>query len=306
MSTVIDLMEATVRLEQPLGDGQSTVGTGFIISATTPGGAPRVVLITADHVLSRMPQDKAKVGFRILQADGAWRYAPASVRIRDAEGDPLWTKHPTQDVAAIELPQGIANAAIPARELPGERALETLKVEPGEEMMVLGYPRGYSANPAGFPILRSGRVASYPLWPADRYPTYLLDFSVFAGNSGGPVYMVRGGSRAPGGAVITGLLTQQIKVRGDRLEIGNVVQADYITETISLLNGEPALVTRSDGSLPVSDPSPASAGAEPTAVERLKQAWRALWEDIHILGRRAWIVVRDAVADLLSSEARRT
>ncbi len=46
------------------------------------------------------------------------------------------------------------------------------------------------ANDAGFPILRSGKIASYPLLPTGQTKTFLLDFMVFKGNSGGPVYMV--------------------------------------------------------------------------------------------------------------------
>ena len=52
-----------------------------------------------------------------------------------------------------------------------------------------------SADAAGFPILRSGRVASYPLAPASVFPTFLMDFSVFPGNSGGAVFMAQGARR---------------------------------------------------------------------------------------------------------------
>lgn len=40
MSDIVGLIEATVRLEQPLGAGQSTVGTGFV-SSTNDLTAPR-------------------------------------------------------------------------------------------------------------------------------------------------------------------------------------------------------------------------------------------------------------------------
>lgn len=310
MSEVVDLIQATVRLEQPLPNGQATVGTGFVVTSTDEDGAPRAVLITADHVLARMPGDKAKVGFRVVGGDGAWRYAPVSVRIRDAAGDPLWTRHPLQDVAAIELPPGVAPVALPAADLAGNRALEALRIEPGDEMMVLGYPHGYSANAAGFPILRSGRVASYPLSPASRYPTYLLDFSVYAGNSGGPVYVVR---RGAGGAAanvsritVTGLLTQQVKLDEDRLAIGNVTQADYIVETLSLMvGGGPAEVAVADGRLPVSDPVPAVGGPPPSTMDRLREAWRDVVTDLGVLAHRAWIVARQTVIDWFTPDARR-
>src|SRR5205807_4449283 len=54
----------------------------------------------------------------------------------------------------------------------------------------LGYPLGTESSDAGFAVLRSGRLASYPLLPTARTKTFLLDFMVFKGNSGGPVYMV--------------------------------------------------------------------------------------------------------------------
>ena len=307
MSTAIDLIHATVRLEQPLPSGLSTVGTGFVVTAAAEDGTPRTVLITADHVLAAMPGDKAKVGFRVADAGGEWRYMPVSVRIRDAEGDPLWTKHPLQDVAAIELPSGVARAALPAADLAGNRALASLEIEPGDEMMVLGYPHGFSANAAGFPILRSGRVASYPLAPASRYPTFLLDFSVFSGNSGGPVYLVRSNLPSPTRRVIvTGLLTQQIKLKRDRLEIGNVTQADYIVETLSLLDGAgPTEVAATQGTLPASDPVPAASGPERSGLERLQEAWDDTVADLEVLLRRAWIVVKQGVLEWFTPDARR-
>src|SRR4030095_9983299 len=95
------------------------------------------------------------------------------------------------------------------------------RVGAGDEMMALGFPRGLAANQAGFPILRSGRVASYPVAPAKIFPTFLLDFSVFPGNSGGPVSMSeqahrRSGADGPAAPqdveFIAGLLTQQVEL----------------------------------------------------------------------------------------------
>lgn len=58
----VDLIKATVQLEQPLGDGSRTVGTGFLISDPTPDGKPRTILITAAHVFEKMPSMSAKIG----------------------------------------------------------------------------------------------------------------------------------------------------------------------------------------------------------------------------------------------------
>jgi len=257
MDLAVELIQATVQLEQPLGDGTRTVGTGFLISAPGADGKPRTVLVTANHVLSKMPGATARIGYRISNADGSWSYSPQPLKIREGDKE-LWTHHPDRDVAAlvIKAPPEFAKAALPVNYLAADDTFAQYKVNAGDEMMALGFPRGLSANAAGFPILRSGRVASYPLAPANVYPTFLLDFSVFPGNSGGPVFISRG-SRTEGvtqvanGAAgagdgegfIAGLLTQQVELNNERLEIGIVTHAKYIRETIALLNNPLAQAT---------------------------------------------------------------
>jgi S1-C subfamily serine protease len=250
MDLAVELIQATVQLEQPLGDGTRTVGTGFLISAPTPDGKPRTVLVTANHVFEKMPGATARIGYRFANADGSWSYSPANVKIRDGDGHELWTHHPNRDVAviAIKAPPEFAKAALPQNYLAADDTFTKYEINAGDEMMALGFPRGLSANSAGFPILRSGRVASYPLAPAKAFPTFLLDFSVFPGNSGGPVFVSMGskpagvskasdatGGEAAGEGFIAGLLTQQVELNNERLEIGIVTHAKYIRETIALL-----------------------------------------------------------------------
>ncbi|HEY7851921.1 MAG TPA: serine protease, partial [Caulobacteraceae bacterium] len=65
----VDLMSATVQLEQPLGNGTRTVATGFLVSDPTPSGVPRVVLVTANHVFAGMAADQATIGYRVQGPD---------------------------------------------------------------------------------------------------------------------------------------------------------------------------------------------------------------------------------------------
>ncbi len=266
----VDLIKATVQLEQPLGDGSRTVGTGFLVSDPTPDGKPRTILITAAHVFEKMPSMSARIGYRIQGSEGVWRYDPEALTIRDGD-HPLWTKHPTRDVAAmvVEAPPEFAKAAIPLNYLAQDDTFNKYNLGPGDEMMALGFPRGLSANPAGFPILRSGRVASYPLAPATNFPTFLMDFSVFPGNSGGPVFMAEGARRRPGASesqevqFVAGLLTQQVELSGERLEIGIVTHAKFIRETLALLDKVPgASVTQARAA----KPEPAMPGATPAVA----------------------------------------
>jgi hypothetical protein len=256
-----DLMKATVQLEQPLGTGSRTVGTGFLISAPTPDGRPRIVLVTAGHVLDKMPAAQAKIGYRTLSADGVWRYDPQALKIRNDGETPIWTRHPTRDVAVMEVqaPPEFARAAIPLSYLATDETFDENALGPGDELMALGFPRGLAANPAGFPILRAGRVASFPLGPSANNPTFLLDFAVFPGNSGGPVYMSQAARRRPGAdgtkdsQFIAGLLTQQVELGGERLEIGIVTHAKFIREAIDLLDhpaNKPLIVAAAQKAVP--------------------------------------------------------
>jgi S1-C subfamily serine protease len=262
----VDLMHATVQLEQPLGDGTRTVGTGFLISDPGPDGKPRTVLVTANHVFSGMPGATARIGYRVENPDGSWNYSPKPLQIRDAGGHQLWTHHPSRDVAAIVItaPPEFAKAAIPAQYLASDDTFSQYKVEAGDEMMALGFPRGLAANQAGFPILRAGRVASYPVAPAKIFPTFLLDFSVFPGNSGGPVFMTDQDRRREGTAgdepeFIAGLLTQQVELNSERLEIGIVTHAKFIRETLARIDDPTAPVTVVASETPITGAKAASA-----------------------------------------------
>lgn len=264
MDLTVELINATVQIEQANADGSRTVGTGFLVQAPTPDGTPRVVLVTAAHVFERMAAPQARIGWRFSDAQGAWRYAPAPLEIRDGNR-PLWTRHPVRDVAAVSItaPPEFAKAAIPLAWLASETTFDEYAVGPGDEMMGLGFPRGLSSNRAGFPILRYGRIASYPLSPAAAFPTFLIDFTVFPGNSGGPVFMAGAARRRPGvdeagGPFIAGMLTQQVELNSESLEIGVVTHALYIRETVAMLDqAVPA---------PASPPPTVTASARPPAT----------------------------------------
>lgn len=241
----VGLIAATIQIDQPLNAGTRTVGTAFLVEAPDARGRPRTVLVTAAHVLDRMPQDEARAGWRVAAADGSWRFDPQPLRIRD-RGRPLWTKHPERDIAvmAVSAPPEFARAALPLDWLAGPDELDDLGVGPGDELMALGFPRGLSANRAGFPILRVGRVASWPLTPISAFPTFLLDFRVFAGNSGGPVFWTRqarrrDGAPEPDHPFIAGVLTQEVELEGEGLEIGVVAHAAYVREAIALMDADP-------------------------------------------------------------------
>lgn len=239
----VGLIGATVQIDQNNGDGTRRVGTAFLINAPRPDGTPRTVLVTANHVLDGMEGPDARLGWRNEMPGGGWRFTPEPLRIRDHDGDPVWTKHPDRDIAVMEIsaPPVFARAAIPIAWLASGEDLDAWQIGPGDELLTLGYPRGYSSNTAGFPILRAGRIASWPLTPIQSFPVFLLDFPVFPGNSGGPVFWTPAARKLPGTVqpdhpFIAGVLTSEVRPSDEPLGIGVVAHASYVRESIALLD----------------------------------------------------------------------
>lgn len=239
----VGLIGATVQIDQNNGDSTRRVGTAFLISVPRPDGSPRTVLVTARHVLDGMVLPEARIGWRIEMPGGGWRFAPEPLRIRDEAGEPVWTQHPERDIAVMEVsaPLAFARAAIPLGWLASGDDLDSWQVGPGDELLTLGFPRGYSSNTAGFPILRVGRIASWPLTPVESFPAFLLDFPVFPGNSGGPVFWTPAARKLPGTTqpdhpFIAGVLTSEVRPADEPLGIGLVVHAGYVREAITLLD----------------------------------------------------------------------
>jgi S1-C subfamily serine protease len=244
----LGLISATVQIDQSNGDGTRRVGTAFLIDAPRPDGSPRTVLVTAHHVLDGMGGRDARVGWRSEMPGGGWRFAPDPLSIRDSARVPIWTKHPERDIAVMEIsaPPVFARAAIPLSWLASGDDLDAWQIGPGDELLTLGFPRGYSSNTAGFPILRTGRIASWPLTPVESFPVFLLDFPVFPGNSGGPVFWTPAARKLPGTVqpdhpFIAGVLTSEVRPSGEPLGIGVIAHAVYVREAIALLDAAPTV-----------------------------------------------------------------
>ena len=238
----VQLINATVQIEHAVA-GDRRTATGFLVEAPRPDGTPRVVLVTAAHVLEPAQGGEVRIGWRYETGDGGWAFNPQPAPLEAIDGRPYWTRHPERDVAVMEVsaPPEFARAALPLGWLAGAETLDAWQVGPGDELMTLGYPHGYAANKVGFPILRTGRIASWPLTPIGEFPTFLLDFAVFPGNSGGPVFWTPAARKLPGTVqpehpFVAGVLVQEMRVDGDTVGIGIVAHAEYVREAIARMD----------------------------------------------------------------------
>jgi len=254
-----DADEMMMRATYKIQCGNS-LGTCFmvLVPSTNWHGLNYAILVTAKHVLASTTGTNATIYLRPKNGN---TFARKSFNVvLNSNGTNLWIGHPTADVAALCIPPSSSDAeffqhSFPSlNDLADDNFIRERKVHPGDEVRVLGYPLGQESSLAGFPILRSGRIASYPLVPTDLIQTYLLDFRVFNGNSGGPAYMcerrtlVEGSLESVNVFKIMGLISQESLVTETtsgleedyvhryNLGIGVMVPAQKITETIKLLN----------------------------------------------------------------------
>jgi len=240
----MDAMEATFKIAN-----EDSTATCFVIARPGAAEASRreLILVTAAHVFKSMTGDECRIVLHEGRADGTFVRSEVPLKIRSA-GKPLWVRHPDADIAAmkLELPAGRAIAALDVDQLAGEPDVGSGKLRSADEVWVLCFPAQLESSSAGFPVLRRGTVASFPLTPVDRNKTFLVDFTTFGGDSGAPVVVCD--RNAPDAAVqrtsvvglVTGMhreTTKSISPIEERtvhrpLGLAIVVHAEFIRQTV--------------------------------------------------------------------------
>lgn len=249
------VMESTYKIMGQNG----TIGTVFFVqNPSVKENSKTLILVTAAHVLEKIDHDYATLFLRKKEGNNYFS-VPWLYQIRQA-GKPLWMKHPEADVAVmmITLPDGLDSKSIPLEKLATDQTLERYECYPGRNVKILGYPLNFQSTSAGFSILRTGDISSFPLAPAKELKTFFVDFRVFAGNSGGPVYFNEAdwpkndfyntilGPQTVN--MVLGLVSEQIIIKQTEstinqdttyknpLSIAKIVHSELIRETIDLLS----------------------------------------------------------------------
>lgn len=232
----VDALRATVRIT----NGKKS-GTGFIVATGGKADAgSKYLLVSAAHVFRDMAGESCKIIFRAAGKNGGFVRKEVTLAIKK-EKEPLWKKHKEMDVAAItiKLPEGIDVKPFELNQIAVAKFAEDGKIRVGQDVCIPCFPANLEANKAGWPILRRGSIASYPLFPLASAKRFFVDSSSFGGESGAPVV-----AWVDGKALVVGLITSmqrqtdksklpfEERIVHTPLGLGIAVQAPLVREVI--------------------------------------------------------------------------
>ena len=192
--TIDPLSACSLRLEVVARGNALGTATGFVVES-----GERYHLITNWHVAAgrnldtnellshtgAVP-DELRIVHHLKVRLGSW--AVFSELLFDGNGYPRWLEHPQGyaiDVVALPLTQHPDVAFYP---LDLALADTNMLPQPGMPVSIIGYPYGLATG-VGWPIWKTGHIASDPDLDYDGRPAFLIDATTRGGMSGSPVVL---------------------------------------------------------------------------------------------------------------------
>ena len=191
----------------------TSTGTGFYFefrfdSITVP------VIVTNYHVI-----ENTKTGilrFTETNPDKTPAYGKIITEVID-NFSARWIKHPSEDLAILPLNPILTDIQKNKNKDPfivyyDESVMPTKafldEVTSIEDVLMVGYPKGFWDSTNNLPVVRRGLTATPINLNYNQKPEFLLDIPVFAGSSGSPIILFNQGSYSTrkGGIVIGGRL----------------------------------------------------------------------------------------------------
>lgn len=246
-------LEAVVAIGTSAPNGRRWIGTGFLYSRAAAGkGARHAFLVSARHVLD----NKRTIVLRLnSQSDDT--STDFEVPLFARNGRQLWVGHPDPaiDIGVLEINYALLKKhdrrlyLFRSDEDVAERAdLKAAGVAEGHAIFVLGFPMAIVGENRQHAICRSGAVARIQDMLAGG-GDFLIDASVFPGNSGGPVILSPRSETAEDEAKIIGIVKSYLpyedvakstQTRMERIRfqensgLASAHPADLIRETVDL------------------------------------------------------------------------
>ncbi len=196
-------LNSVVALGSPSNDGKMQYSaTGFVYGS--PAGVNnengqmtyRIYLVTNKHVFENTSGNN-QLHVRFNRAVGA-EPSIYSIPLKKTDGSTAWTLHPSSDVDVAVLGinyQTLKDDGIEYYSFYGDTDVFTLEqareseVCEGDGVFVLGFPLGEAGDERNYAVVRQGIVARIQDWLKGNSKSFLIDASIFPGNSGGPVLL---------------------------------------------------------------------------------------------------------------------
>ena len=224
------MMWSTYALATPRG-----MATCVIVNRRDPSAPNGIqpVLVTSAHVLMSAPHGPFYVIVREQQpgsnpAIGVIEFSS------DSGTGPAFFTLPGRDIAvmSLDIPPEFADQ-VPLRSFIDETTigLPGNQCRVGDEMSILGFPHILPGTEGAFPILRSGKMASYSMRPPEEGKTFLINTTVFGGDSGAPVFAT---DRYQRRVRLAGMISQRIGEKENGVPLAVAVNASVIRETLDL------------------------------------------------------------------------
>jgi S1-C subfamily serine protease len=171
--------------------------TGFLYGRlVTPGATPtenryRVYLITNRHVFEN--ETKAHLRFNASATGPAQVF---EMDLKDGSGKRNWVTHadPDIDLAVVGINAGFLEEkgiqfSVFRQDLHllGRTAAQAAGLSEGDGVFILGFPLGQVGKERNYVLVRQGVIARVRDYLAGHAKDFLVDASIFPGNSGGPV-----------------------------------------------------------------------------------------------------------------------
>lgn len=167
------------------------IGTGFLYGNLSHNDLYDIWFVTNKHVIEKAPHVYLKFNSAVEQNSSDYL-----LLLTDNNGTRLWFEHPSGKA-------DIAVTPIKAQKLRDEQRqfafihsnqhvmdkekMKKLQITEGDRVFVLGFPMGLVDPERQYVICRSGILSRIRDYLDDRTNDYLIDASIYPGNSGSPV-----------------------------------------------------------------------------------------------------------------------
>lgn len=190
-------LNALVLIENKNGRKIEPIATGFLIgflvskNANPEKKSYRIFLLTNRHVF--LNKEKVWLRFNRKNNTGTARFELPLLENNITK----WLTHKNLkvDLAMLTLSPDFLNqnniewAFFNEETIAHTRNFKSIGIELGDELFVFGFPMGLSGTLQNYPVIRSGLLSRVDKEIIKEQKAFLIDSSVFPGNSGGPVLL---------------------------------------------------------------------------------------------------------------------